>query len=248
VKALQVGIVEDEMIIAEDMKDILVRLGYEVPFIAVTGEEARHELQKNETDILLVDIRIKGSESGIELARFVHQQYRIPFIYVTSNADKATVAEAKQTFPYGYLLKPFDERDLFAAIEIAISNFKQQQSTGNGTETPENDNFVVNDSIFVRDKKFFLKLKFADILYLEASGNYTTIHTSQKKITLRSTLKEIEPKLPVQQFVRIHKSYIIRWEALSGINAQFVLVKDAELPIGRTYHELISSRINKLSS
>jgi DNA-binding LytR/AlgR family response regulator len=236
------------MIIAEDMKDILVRLGYEVPFIAVTGEEARQALEKNETDILLVDIRIKGRESGIELARFVHQQYHIPFIYVTSNADKATVQEAKQTFPYGYLLKPFDERDLFAAIEIAISNFKQQQTTGNEIETPENDNFVVNDSIFVRDKKFFLKVKFNDILYLEASGNYTTIHTSQKKITLRSTLKEIEPKLPVQQFVRIHKSYIIRWEALSGINAQFVLVKETELPIGRTYHELISSRINKLSS
>jgi DNA-binding LytR/AlgR family response regulator len=245
VEALNVGIVEDEMIIAEDIKDILVKMGYIVPFIAVTADEARNELQKSDVDILLIDIRIKGAESGIDLARFVQAHYSIPFIYITSNADKSTIDEAKQTFPYGYVLKPFDERDLFASIEIAMVNFRKEHDIKSQGYT---DDFIVKDSIFVRDKKFFLKVKFTEIDYLEADGNYTTIHTIQKKFTLRSTLKEIEEKLPAQQFIRIHKSYIIRLDALTGINAQFVLVGKTELPIGRTYHEWLSSRVKKLSS
>ncbi|GHM99171.1 hypothetical protein WSM22_06610 [Cytophagales bacterium WSM2-2] len=244
-RSLAVGIVEDEVIVAEDMKDILTSIGYKVSFIAISVDEAKNLLAKNETDILLIDIFLKGEETGIDLARFVREQYKIPFIFTTSNADRSTVMEAASTAPYGYVLKPFDDRDLFSAIEVGMGHFQAQHQ--DSAVSPDTENFVVNNALFVRDKKFFMKVKFDEIDYLEADSNYTNIYTSQKKFTLRSTLKEIEIKLPAQQFVRIHKSYIIRLEAMTGINAQFVLVKNAQLPIGRTYHELISSRVNKLS-
>lgn len=244
-KALDVGIVEDEMIIAEDMKDILVKMGYEVPFVAVTAEEAREGLKKNNVDILLIDIRIRGNESGIDLARFVQAEYDIPFIYVTSNADKATIEEAKQTHPYGYILKPFDERDLYASIEIALTNFRQRKgATAIGDEAGD---FIIKDSLFVRDKNFMRKVKFAEISYLEADGNYTQLVTEKQKFTLRNTLKEFEPKLPPEQFARIHKSYIVRLEAITGLNAQHVLIGSQEIPIGRSYHDWLLGKINRLS-
>lgn len=244
-KALAVGIVEDEMIIAEDMKDILVKIGYEVPFIAITSDGAKKALKKNEVDILLIDIRIKGDESGIDLARFVQQEYDIPFIYITSNADKATVAEAKQTFPYGYILKPFDERDLYSAIEIALANFQRIKSGVHASN--EVGEFIIRDSLFIRDKHYLLKVKFGEIVYLEADGNYTLLMTDKQKFTLRNTLKEFESRLPADQFARIHKSYMVRLDAITGINSQYVLVGLKELPIGRSYHEWIMGKVNKLS-
>lgn len=245
-KTLNIGIVEDEMIIAEDMRDILLEIGYEVSFIAVTVEEARNELRKNDIDILLVDIRLKGEESGIDLALFVQKEYDIPFIYITSNADKATIEEAKKTFPYGYILKPFDERDLYSAIEIALSNFQQRKSTKPVSD--ESGEFIIKDSLFIRDKHYLLKVKFDEIAYLEADGNYTLLMTDKQKFTLRNTLKEFESKLPADKFARIHKSYVVRLEAITGINSHYVLVGLKELPIGRSYQEWILGKINKLSS
>lgn len=245
-KTLNIGIVEDEMIIAEDMKDMLVKIGYEVAFIAGTVKEAKNELRKNDVDILLVDIRLKGNESGIDLAHFVRREYDIPFIYITSNADKATIGEAKKTFPYGYILKPFDERDLYTSIEIALSNFRQPKS--GKPVSSESGEFIIKDSLFIRDKHYLLKVKFNEIAYLEADGNYTLLMTTKQKFTLRTTLKEFEARLPDDQFARIHKSYVVRLEAITGINSQHVLVDLKELPIGRSYHEWILEKINKLSS
>ena len=243
-KTLDIGIVEDEMIIAEDMKDILIRMGYAVPFIAVSSEEARMEMKKNDVDLLLIDIRIKGAESGIDLALFVQQQYDIPFIYITSNADRATVEEAKKTYPYGYILKPFDDRDLFSAIEIAMSNFQQRKGDRVGDTDGE---FIIKDCLFIRDKHYMLKVKFEEIEYLQADGNYTLLFKNKQKHTLRNTLKEFEARLPRDQFIRIHKSYIIRLDALTGINSQHVLIGTHELPIGRTYHEWLLSKVNKMT-
>lgn len=244
--ALRIAIVEDEMVIAEDMKDMLVEMGYSVAFIAVSAEEARHFLTQCVPDIILIDIKLKGKESGTSLARFVNSDFDIPFIYVTSNTDKASIEEAKQTFPFGFIQKPFDERDLYAAVEIAITNYKNLHGARDNMDT--NQDFIVKDSIFVRDKKFFLKIKFSEIDYIEADSNYTIVHTNNRKFFLRSTLKELEAKLPEMAFVRIHKSYIIRLEALTGINTQFVLIKGVELPIGRSYQDFILSKVNRIRS
>jgi AmiR/NasT family two-component response regulator len=88
---------------------------------------ALHELSSNTPDIVLLDINLGSNIDGIDIAEIINKRYQIPFIYLTSYADRSTVDRAKHTRPMGYIVKPFDERDLFTTLEIALFNFSQAQ-------------------------------------------------------------------------------------------------------------------------
>ena len=103
---IKILIVEDELIIAEDIRLQLVKLGYQVTGVAKDFGAALTLLEKDTPDLLLVDIVLKGERDGIELAEFVKEQYDLPVIFLTSHADKLTVERAKKVNPEGYLLKP----------------------------------------------------------------------------------------------------------------------------------------------
>ncbi|HSV95662.1 MAG TPA: PAS domain S-box protein [Spirochaetota bacterium] len=118
-RKIRVLIVEDETIIALDVKGILKELGYEVADIAATGEAAVEKAASLKPDIILMDILLAGSMDGIEAARAIRRANDIPIIYITANADKATVDRASDTQPYAYLNKPIHERDLYSNIESA---------------------------------------------------------------------------------------------------------------------------------
>jgi PAS domain S-box-containing protein len=114
-------IVEDEVIIAQDLKQKLESLGYQKPRICTSGEEAIEAIKSRVPDLILMDIRLKGTLSGIDTAERIHQTLDIPVIFLTAHADTKTLEQAKQSLPYGYLVKPLeDERSLYASIEIAL--------------------------------------------------------------------------------------------------------------------------------
>ena len=117
---VNVLVVEDENIVAMDIKNSLERLGYNVPTVAASGEEAINRTMETQPDIILMDIRLKGRFDGIKAAKKIHDQYDIPLIYLTAYADNATVKRAKKTESYGYILKPFGDRELYANIESAL--------------------------------------------------------------------------------------------------------------------------------
>src|SRR5438876_785283 len=117
---LKIMIVEDEVIVAKDIQRILKKLGYEAFEPFSNGKKALEAVEKLHPDLLLLDINLKGSElDGIQVADQIHRNYRLPFIYLTAFSDKATLERAKQTEPYGYIIKPFEENDIRTAIEIA---------------------------------------------------------------------------------------------------------------------------------
>jgi CheY-like chemotaxis protein len=120
----KVLIVEDEFIIAEDLKEILLELGYRVTGIAKDIEEAKNKLTQEVPDIALLDIRLRAGDDGIDLARFIRKNYKLPIIFITSYSDKDTLNQAKQVKPDGYLVKPIEKGDIFSSIEIALSNFR----------------------------------------------------------------------------------------------------------------------------
>lgn len=115
----RVLIVEDETIIALDVQGILAGLGYEVAGIASTGEAAVQKALSLKPDIILMDILLAGKMDGIDAAREIRKTHDIPIIYLTANADRATVDRAHDTLPYAYLNKPIHERDLYSNIESA---------------------------------------------------------------------------------------------------------------------------------
>lgn len=117
-------IVEDEPLIAEDIKDLLSNVNYSVVGIAYNKTEALELLKNTSPDIALLDINLGGNQDGILIAEIINEKYNIPFLYLTSYSSKLILDKVKHTFPMGYIVKPFDEADLFTGVEIALSNFQ----------------------------------------------------------------------------------------------------------------------------
>jgi PAS domain S-box-containing protein len=120
-------IVEDEQITAMDLKGILLSFGYRVTGIASSGERAIEMVDEEPPDLILMDIRLSGKLSGIQAAEQILIHHSVPIIYVTAYADPELVERAKWTRPYGYLIKPYDERGIRTEIEIALYKFSQDQ-------------------------------------------------------------------------------------------------------------------------
>ncbi len=113
-------VVEDEGVIALDLQDRLTDLGYDVLSIAVSGEEAVRQVAEMRPDLVLMDIHLRGELDGVETAEQICGRFNIPVIYLTAYADEAIFQRAKVTEPFGYILKPFDERELHTNIQIAL--------------------------------------------------------------------------------------------------------------------------------
>lgn len=124
---IRVLIIEDEPLIAEDIASYLSDIDFDIAGIAYDSEKALDYLALRNPDAILLDIQIKGSMDGIELAKIINEKYDLPFVYLTSHSDKGTIERAKVTMPYGYILKPFDERDLITSLEMAIYRHAQQK-------------------------------------------------------------------------------------------------------------------------
>lgn len=123
--AIKILIVEDEPLIAEDLVDLLERADYHVLGIAYKAETALKKLQTYTPDIVLLDINLNGKLSGIDVAHLINKHYQLPFIYITSFADRDTIEKVRETHPMGYLVKPFNEQSLYTTLEIALYNFAQ---------------------------------------------------------------------------------------------------------------------------
>jgi diguanylate cyclase (GGDEF)-like protein/PAS domain S-box-containing protein len=121
-------VVEDESIVAADIQDRLESLGYEVPTTVASGEKAVERAGALRPDLVLMDIRLKGRMDGVEAADQIRQRFGIPVVYLTANADHPTVQRAKVTEPFGYVIKPFEERELHTTIEVALYKHQAEQS------------------------------------------------------------------------------------------------------------------------
>lgn len=113
-------VVEDEWIIANDIKDSLISMGYMVSGIAASSEEALARVEECQPDLMLMDIVLKGQKNGFETVKDIQARYDIPVIYLTAYDNQCLVDQAKQTDNHGYLLKPFKDRELHIAIELAL--------------------------------------------------------------------------------------------------------------------------------
>ena len=113
-------VVEDERLIAEDIKRTLNRLGYDVTDTVSTGKKALLSIEEDKPDLVLMDIVLAGEMNGITVAEKIRNRYRVPVVYLTAYADHSTLERAKQTEPYGYIIKPFSDREILTIVDIAI--------------------------------------------------------------------------------------------------------------------------------
>ena len=159
-KNVRILIVEDEFVTLDLLRDYLEESGYEVSGDAMSADEAIKILEKGETDFAMLDINIKGDKNGIWVAEQIQKKYKIPFIFLTAFSDSATVKTAAGTHPYGYLVKPFTQADIYTTIEIALTNFNEQRRGHRASEHQPDSHSVLQltDTIFVKDNLVFKKI------------------------------------------------------------------------------------------
>jgi DNA-binding LytR/AlgR family response regulator len=218
---IKIGVVEDEMIIAASIVSTLKKLKYNVVNTASNYNAAIDMIEKEELQLLLLDINLGGKKDGIDIATYVRSNYELPIIFLTANSDIATVQRAKTVKPNAYLLKPFTKDDLYTAIEIAFSNYDESS-----------DKQLKKDSIILKIGYDYIKLKFSEIVFLESDDNYVSINIgSEKPLVSRTTLLDMTDKLPSSTFTRINRSVIINHAFINKVENDQVIVGDFSFSI-----------------
>jgi len=248
---INVLVVEDESIVSKDIQHSLKKLGYNILGASATGEKAIELASSERPDVVLMDIMLKGEMNGIEAADRIKKDLSIPIIFLTAYADELTLSKAKLTQPYGYILKPFKEIDLHTTIEMAIYKHTKEQEV-----VKERDllNSIIENKeknkeyIFVRSNSKLVKLKTTDVFYIEALKDYVVIHTNDKRYTIHSTMKDIEQKMGNKEFLRVHRSYIIRLDKIATIEQPNLTLEkvDKLIPIGGSYKDVLIKKINQV--
>ena len=220
--SFRVLIVEDEILIADTIKRYLEREGYQVVGIAISFEEAIQLYLQETPDITLLDIRLNGQKSGIDVAQFIQQQSKPkPFIYLTSQTDSRSFNGAIETNASGYLTKPIQKESLYATIEISMRTFQAQQKQ--------------DQSITLYDGTKNHVVLIDEILYLQADHIYVNIHISNgKHIVVRNSLKEMLEQLPKEQFIQTHRSFAINNKKVNRWDQTYIYVDEKPIPISRS--------------
>jgi len=240
-----ITIVEDDFLIADFVQKSLVAFGYNVVDICNSYDNFIRSFEAFTPDIVLVDIKIDGEKSGIDIGEFLHNQKDVPFIYISSLSDKKTIDAAKRTLPSSYLIKPFEEEDLYAAIEVALMNYAQRK---HNQILPIDGNIVLENAIFIKQKQAFIKVNKTDILYLEAKDNYVKISTANESYLIRQTLNEIHQVLPIY-FYRVHRSFMVNLHAIEQIRYEEVMLSNnISIPLSRSVYADLIEKIQVLKA
>lgn len=226
-------IVEDESLVAMDMERMLTKLGYEVLPHANSYQEAVQALEKHTADLVLLDITLSDTKTGIDLSQVIQQQYKIPFIYITSHSDRKTMDEALVTKPNGYLLKPFDADDLYSAIQVALLNYTGQTAN---TSQPESS-LISEGSLYVKTDKSYVKVEIDDIYWIESEHNYLYIISQKGKYIIRSNFKDFLQHLPSAQFMQVHKSFMVNLKKVDAFSHADIRINGKEIPLSRMYKD-----------
>src|SRR5256885_1318546 len=149
-------VVEDERIVAKDIQNRLKSFGYTVPAIASSGEEAIKRAEEFLPDLVLMDLMLEGEMNGIEAAMKIRDLFGIPVIYLTAYADDSTLQRAKITEPFGYILKPFEERELYTTIEMAIYKHQMERQLKDKERWFAATLKCIGDGVIATDKERFI--------------------------------------------------------------------------------------------
>jgi DNA-binding LytR/AlgR family response regulator len=237
-------VVEDDPIIAADLKDRLEELDYLVLGPVAAGEEALERVKRGpEPDMILMDIQLEGNWDGIETAAHIQAYKSLPLIFLTSNSDEATFTRAKTVKPQAFLSKPFRSRDLVHAIELAV-----RQSTVQAAAPPEalDDTFILKDRLFIKVKDRMLRVFFQDILWVQADDYYCKIKTAQREFLVTKTLKKFgEELLPRPEFVRVHRSYIVNLLHIEEIGELCLHMGGHQVPLAKEAREELMLKLRR---
>ena len=227
-------IVEDNVIIADDLQQIIESFGYNVLGNVISYERAIDFLANHKIDLVLIDINLATEKTGIDLANHINLNFKIPFIYLTSNLDDETINVAAKTLPAAYLVKPFDNNTIYTSIEVAITSYvnKKMEVT------------KLKDHLFLKKNNLYHKIKIDDINFIKADNIYIEIFIKDhQKFLIRNTLKEFIKSLP-SYFFKCNKSYIINTNAIDSFNLNYVFINNVQISVSKEFKPYLKSLLS----
>lgn len=240
-------VVEDESIVRLDIENTLKERGHSVVASCASGEEAVELCDEHRPQVVLMDIALSGGLSGIDAAKRIRERTGSAVVFLTANSDKVTVSRARTAVPYGYVIKPFRPVDLLVAIEMAVHNHGQDSNVlreredlrmrlaGEGEQS----------ALFITVKGRQQRVLCREIRFIQALKDYVGIQVGGRRFVVYSTMSGIEQRLPQDQFLRVHRSYIVRVGSIKAIEDYQLLLEDGEerIPIGGLYMSKVRERL-----
>lgn len=214
-------LVEDESIVARDIKNMLLILGYDVPQVLTTGREAIKQTCMLKPDLVLMDVMLEGEIDGIEAAYRIFKDFDIPVVYITAHVDEKTMERAKKTEPFGYIVKPFEERELQTSIEIALYKYKMEVQLREREQWLTTVLKSIGDAVIVTDEKG--KITFMNPLAEKLTG------WKQRNIlhrTLDSVFKIKNEKS--SKALRIHLKEVLEGKTPAPPNNVYLISKEGK--------------------
>lgn len=244
---LRILAIEDDPIHASRLEIALDELGYQLIGIVANATDALRLYKATKPDLVLMDIGLKGeNEDGIDISEKLKSVAPVPIIYTTSFIDDATFERAKTTEPYAYLVKPIQKASLKASIELAIFHFgKESKKDEKATKVSKSTTF--HNCFFVKTVNGLEKLPYGEVLFVSViSDRYCEIMTEEKSYSLRTSLKQLEEKLPPDQFIRCHRSYIVHIQKVDSVHDQDMTLHIGEhlIPIGQARKQAVLESLN----
>ena len=224
-------IVEDELMIAEMIKEMLSELDYQVLGVAKNYKEATANLEskRDVIDLIVLDINLNDHKNGIDIGSLIKEKYQIPFVYLTSYSDPQTIRAAASTEPAAYLFKPFTVGDLHATVEV----IKARKA-------------VSAKSIMIKENDLNVKLEVADISYVKSDNNYLEIFTSRKKHLTRNSLEKFLEDVEESNIIRVHRSFAINISKIQAVNGQYLMIDDQKIPISRKHKSELMDMLEQI--
>ncbi len=222
-QGLKIGIIEDEFIIAQSLFELLTEMNYSVYTPANNYLDGLELIKNNELDLLLLDIHLGDGKDGIDLGAIIVKDYKIPVIYITAHVDKKTIDRAKLTQPAAYLVKPFNNHDIYAAIEIA--SFKHMVIKSGLEHT---------GYLILKEGNNFLRIIADEILFLESEHVYVKIYTVNKVYLYRNSLSNIVKEIANSKFVKTHRSYVVNMSHVLVLGSDYVKAGNYTIPVSRS--------------
>lgn len=220
-------IVDKDFQAANRLRKSLLALGYQIIETVDNSAEALETIFAESPDLVILDVETRGKLNGIQLGKRL-QDYDIPILFTTNATHPKYYQLTQQVRPATLLTKPYSTAALVAAIEDTLNT----PVTNRAIATNENDNFI-----FIKHNNNLKRVPVAQINFIQSEGNYSIIHTQERKYAIKISLRRIQNELPDNVFVQIHQRYVVPIEKISNIELATakVVVGENTLPLGRTY-------------
>lgn len=251
---MHILIIEDEKLYADYVNILVEQLGHTLTGIATSANEALDLSARQPPDVALVDINIDGEYDGIETAGLLRERYAdLTVLFVTSLADDRTFARASRLGPVNYILKPFDQKQLERAIQLAVAT-KARESTATVSPQTKREGLVEDGHLYVKSNHRLAKIRLSDFLCVSAEGHYCTLYCLNeakptKRFLLRIPLRELKERLP-DNFLQVHRAHLVNEVHITSVDLRdqvIYLTDGSTLPLAKRMKSIFMGRNDLLS-